>query len=185
MRFFVGITDRDWFEHLSAIEDLDELNFWQPSGNVQFRALQIGEPFLFKLHSPDNFIVGGGFFSHSSIMPVSLAWQAFGVKNGAASEDEMRGRIEKYRRMPTSSKEDHRIGCILLESPFFFLREDWVPLPGWAQSIVRGKSYDSDVNGKEIWDRVRSILSVQQATEKAFGQTVGRFGEPQVVFPRL
>jgi hypothetical protein len=52
VRFFVGITDRDWFDFLSRLNGLDEVNFWQPSGQQQFRALQIGEPFLFKLHSP-------------------------------------------------------------------------------------------------------------------------------------
>ena len=40
------------------------------------------EPFLFKLHAPENYIVGGGFFATSSLLPASLAWQAFGVKNG-------------------------------------------------------------------------------------------------------
>jgi hypothetical protein len=47
VRFFVGITDRDWFDHLSRLDGPDEVNFWQPSGQQQFRALQIGEPFLF------------------------------------------------------------------------------------------------------------------------------------------
>lgn len=56
MRFFVGITDRGWFDFLSHLDGLDEVNFWQPSGNQQFRALQPGEPFLFKLHSPDDYI---------------------------------------------------------------------------------------------------------------------------------
>ena len=60
MKAFVGITDRDWFELLSSLPQLDEVNFWQPSGKQQFRALAPGELFLFKLHSPDNFIVGGG-----------------------------------------------------------------------------------------------------------------------------
>ena len=44
MRFFVGITDGDWFDFLSGMDGLDEVNFWQPSGQQQFRALQIGEP---------------------------------------------------------------------------------------------------------------------------------------------
>ena len=69
---------------------IDEVNFWQPSGGVEFNALQPGELFLFKLHSPRNFIVGGGFFAHWSQLPVSLAWEAFGEKNGAASLLEMR-----------------------------------------------------------------------------------------------
>jgi len=72
VRFFVGITDREWFDFLSRLKRLDEVNFWQPSGNRQFRNLHIGEPFLFKLHSPDNYIVGGGFFSHSTILPASI-----------------------------------------------------------------------------------------------------------------
>jgi putative restriction endonuclease len=61
VRFFVGITDGDWFDFLPGLGGLDEVNFWQPSGQQQFRALQIGEPFLFKLHSPDDYIVSGGF----------------------------------------------------------------------------------------------------------------------------
>jgi putative restriction endonuclease len=184
MRFYVGITDRSWYEQLSGMPSVDEVNFWQPGGNRQFRRLQVGEPFLFKLHSPDNFIVGGGFFSHFSIMPVSIAWKAFGAKNGAPYEAEMRQRIERYRRMPTPSREDYDIGCILLESPFFFRREDWIPVPGWAQSIVQGKSFDSQTDGKEIWDRVSAIIAVQRATEYAFGEQ-RRYGEPTSVLPRL
>ncbi len=121
MRFFVGITDRDWFDFLSRMDGLDEVNFWQPSGQQQFRALQIGEPFLFKLHSPDDYIVGGGFFSHFTILPASIVWQAFGEKNGALTEEEMRARITRYRRTPNpGAADDYQIGCILLESPFFF-----------------------------------------------------------------
>ena len=39
MKAFVGITDRDWFDLLSHRPQLDEVNFWQPGGNSQFRAL--------------------------------------------------------------------------------------------------------------------------------------------------
>ncbi len=184
MRFYVGITDRSWFEQLSGMPGIDEVNFWQPSGNRQFRILQIGEPFLFKLHSPENFIVGGGFFSHSTIMPASLAWKAFGAKNGASDEEEMRRRIERYRRIPVPSQEDYDIGCILLESPFFFRREDWIPVPNWAHSIVQGKGFDSNDEGKNIWDRVNAIVTTQQAAEQAFGER-GRYGEPTLVLPRL
>jgi putative restriction endonuclease len=89
VRFYVGITDRDWFDYVSDIHGVDEVNFWQPSGNQQFRSLQPGEPFLFKLHSPEDYIVGGGFFSHFTILPASFAWKAFGTKNGAATEEEI------------------------------------------------------------------------------------------------
>ena len=40
MRFYAGVTDHDWFEHLRALPGIDEVNFWQPSPNSQFRALE-------------------------------------------------------------------------------------------------------------------------------------------------
>src|SRR5687767_6626201 len=95
---FVGITDFDWYEFLSSRPDLTEVNFWQPGGRSRFQALARGDLFLFKLHSPNNYIVGGGFFETSSLLPVSLAWDTFGPMNGVGSLSEMRRRIEKYRR---------------------------------------------------------------------------------------
>src|SRR5262245_60823069 len=72
MQAYVGVTDGDWFEVLRAQPSIDEVNFWQPSGNRVFRALAPGELFLFKLHSPHNYIVGGGLFAHATILPISL-----------------------------------------------------------------------------------------------------------------
>jgi putative restriction endonuclease len=62
MKVFIGVTDNDWFEFLSQQSGIDEVNFWQPVGRSRFRRLNPGEPFLFKLRAPYNFIVGGGFF---------------------------------------------------------------------------------------------------------------------------
>jgi len=185
MRFFVGITDRDWFDFLSRMNGLDEVNFWQPSGQQQFRALQVGEPFLFKLHSPDDYIVGGGFYSHFTILPASIVWQAFGEKNGAQTEDEMRLRIARYRKVVTSVAEDYQIGCILLESPFFFDRADWILLPDWKREIVRGRGYDSEGDGREIWSRVGPLLRVSQRRPNPGEEPQPRYGEPVAVLPRL
>jgi putative restriction endonuclease len=186
VRFFVGITDRDWFDFLSRLNDLDEVNFWQPSGQQHFRALQIGEPFLFKLHSPDDYIVGGGFFSHFTILPASIVWQAFGEKNGAQTEEEMRSRVARYRRAPNpSAADDYQIGCILLESPFFFDRSDWIPLPDWKREIVRGRGYDSEGGGREIWQRVEALITVSSQDVAPTGESQPRYGEPVTVLPRL
>ncbi|HWZ44129.1 MAG TPA: hypothetical protein VNW97_11665 [Candidatus Saccharimonadales bacterium] len=68
MRFFVAITDDNWFAYLAAKQP-DEINFWRPSGTQSFHSLSPGEPMLFKLHSPRNFIVGGAFFSHYNTLP--------------------------------------------------------------------------------------------------------------------
>ena len=80
LKAFVGVTDHDWYEFLGHRPDLTEVNFWQPGGRVLFRALEPGDLFLFKLHSPNNYIVGGGFFATSSLLPMSIAWDTFKCK---------------------------------------------------------------------------------------------------------
>jgi putative restriction endonuclease len=189
VRFYVAITDSDWFSFLSQSAPLDEVNFWQPSAGRRFRALEPGGPFLFKLHSPKNYIVGGGFFRYFTTLPVSFAWRAFTTKNGAQSEQEMRARIGRYRRLSPPSAEDYEIGCILLQSPFFFREEDWIPASDWDPNIVQGRGYETEeLRGQWIWEQVQEWLA---AHETAAGLPLGRveeepkFGEPQIVLPRL
>jgi len=164
---WVGITDGDWYRYLASRPDLDEVNFWQPGGSRQFRRLTVGQPFLFKLHYPDNFIVGGGFFRHSTLLPATAAWDAFGDKNGAATFDEMRRRIEHYRRLPPDPRAEYTIGCILLQAPFFFDRSDWIPAPAdFHPNIVQGKSYAIGSGiGRDVWDSVLSRLRVRRDNE--------------------
>jgi len=57
-----------------------------------------GAPFLFKLHSPNNFIVGGGFFVRHLFLPFSLAWDSFEYKNGAETYDQYRAAIMRFRQ---------------------------------------------------------------------------------------
>ena len=193
VRLFVGVTDRDWFDLLASQAHLDEVNFWQPGGNRLFRALAPGELFLFKLHSPDNFIVGGGLFAHATLLPASLAWEAFGIGNGARSSTEMRARIAKYRR-EGASRADYPIGCILLEQPFFLPREAWIPVPeDWSRNIVQGKGYDATQEaGAALYSAVQQALFalrpvVAEGIESpaAAEAQASRFGSPTLVFPRL
>ena len=99
MNLFVAVTDYDWFELHATKPRVDEVNFWRPSPEASFKALSTGEMLLFKLHSPRNFIVGGGFFTRFIQLPISLSWEAFGEGNGVRSLSEMRDRIAKYRRV--------------------------------------------------------------------------------------
>ena len=172
MKLYVGVTDNDWYHFLSQLENVDEVNFWQPGGNQLFKALRPGELFLFKLHSPQNFIAGGGFFTHASILPVSLAWEAFGEKNGAASFAEMRSKILQYRGSRTDPREDFDIGCILLQNPFFLAERDWIPIPpDFHRNIVQGKTYDVDsAAGKDFWDAVRLQLRSQPVPRDQIGE---------------
>jgi putative restriction endonuclease len=117
MQAYVGITDLDWFEFLRGQPHLEEVNFWQPSNHNIFKALKPDELFLFKLHYPHNCIVGGGFFAHSSLLPINLAWEAFGPANGTRDFSEMRRRVAKYKRLPDVLNADYTIGCIILVHP--------------------------------------------------------------------
>jgi putative restriction endonuclease len=175
VRAWVAVTDKDWYQFLSQRPELDEVNFWQPGGVRPFGILSPGEPFLFKLHYPENAIVGGGFFVHSSVVPSSVAWDAFGEKNGASSYEAMRGRIERYRRSSSDPRAQYNIGCIILQEPFFFGERDWLPAPqDFSRQIVQGKTYDlAEPVGRTLWQAVleqwrgsqRSMVSEPLRTE--------------------
>jgi putative restriction endonuclease len=182
VKFWVGVTDRDWFDFLAARQP-DEVNFWQPSGGRLFRALQPGEPFLFKLHSPDNFIVGGGFFVRHAAIPISLAWESFGEKNGVSELKALRERVWKYRRREgEATTSDPVIGCSILAEPFFLPRNDWLPVPHtWAKNIVQGKTYDTAMSdGAGLWASILQRLHALQLADPA-----DRYGAEYVARARL
>ena len=128
LKFYVGVTDNNWFTYLKNIQP-DEVNFWQPSGTRRFRVLKPYELFLFKLHSPLNYITGGGFFVSHSILPASLAWDAFNTKNGAPNFRSFLNTILDYKKSNGEVDPDPKIGCIVLTQPFFFEEKDWLPIP--------------------------------------------------------
>ena len=157
MRFYVGVTNNNWFRRLAGLQP-DEVNFWKPGGGV-FKVLQPGGLFLFKLHSPEDYIAGGGFFVRHEILPLSLAWDAFERKNGADNQRELWQMIQAKRQ---DGQLNPHIGCTILNEPFFFPREHWIPAPrDWAKSIVQGKGYSTEeAIGREIWDQVMDRLSL-------------------------
>jgi len=183
VRTFVGITDWDWFELLRRQQGLDEVNFWQPSGSRQFRALNPGELFLFKLHSPRNYIVGGGLFAHSSLLPIGLAWEAFGIANGAVDFMQMRARVEHYRHQGNDQFADYTVGCILLEQPFFLNENQWIPVPdNWSLNIVQGRGYDLTVEpGLTLWTQLQTAIGAPMEVR----EEGARYGSPILSFPRL
>lgn len=186
MKIYVAVTDERLFQFLRTRPDLDEINFLQPGGRRRFMALQPGEPFLFKLHSPRHFVVGGGFFAHSSLLPTSLAWEVFREGNGAVTPEALRRRIQKYRRSPTKRGEDYDVGSIILERPFYFDEADWLEPPkDFSKSIVQGKVYDtSTATGKTLWEDVRLRMSALH-TGRIVEPQAEMFGEPPVAPPRL
>lgn len=188
MRFWLGVTDNEWFAHLARLQP-DEVNFWRPSGQG-FSTIEIGAPFLFKLHSPLNFVVGGGFFVRAEPLPLSLAWEAFGEKNGASSRVELVRLIQSHRG---DLEADPQIGCIILNQPFFIPRDHWLPIPGdFKKNIVSGKTYDSGEGwGKQLWEAVQPWLPAfepaepQASTECAVSEGGRLFGKEYLRRSRL
>ena len=189
MKFWVGVTDNNWFEYLSKIQP-DEVNFWQPSASPPFKAAPIGMPFLFKLKRPFNHIAGGGFFVTYSRLPLSIAWEVFGEKNGCSSPEELRRLINP---LVSGGIRDGDIGCTVLANPFFLDQTNWLGNPpGWSSNIVRGKMYDTtEHTGREIWQNVQSKIALQSnelfKTDEAFAaaEQPPKYGEPVLVRPRL
>ncbi len=171
MKMFVGVTDRDWY-NLLRHGNYEEVNFWSPSGNTRFKALEQNELFLFKLHSPENYIVGGGFFVNFSVLPIFLAWTAFGIKNGCRSLKELEQRVTKYRSKNHIQDGTFQIGCIILTEPFWFNEDQWIPVPtDWKASIVRGKGYSTDTEEglrlfEEVQDRLQYNRQIAEGTSK-------------------
>jgi HNH endonuclease len=185
MKLWIGVTDNDWFRFLRSLSGVEEVNFWRPGGKGDFKALKPGELFLFKLHYPENFIVGGGVFLHFTRLPWTIAWETFREMNGARTEEEMRRRIEKYRRAPVDLNS--QIGCIVLGQPFFFDESQWIPAPEELRpQIVQGKGFDVDSPaGRLLWTQVSERLQVTQVRDRMVAEPVVMYGDSVLVRPRL
>ncbi|MET7876402.1 HNH endonuclease [Micromonospora profundi] len=189
MKAFVGVTDERWYRFLAERPELNEVNFWRPSGGG-FRALVAGEPFLFKAHYPLNRVVGGGFFSGFTQLRISEAWELFGEANGAASLDEMRLSVGRYRKQAIAPEEDPLIGCIFVRDVTFFHATSTAdPPPGFASNVVQGKTYDlADPDSAAYFDLLLHRL-IGLTAEVDFDGPWHRpgpvYGDPRLVPQRL
>lgn len=176
MQMYVGITDYDWFEFLKE-RKATEVNFWKP-GTQPFKALNENDLFLFKLHAPQNYIVGGGFFVKYSFLPTCLAWSAFGEKNGTKSLQELNTIISKYRIKNNIREMNLQIGCIILTDVFYFDEQEWISAPkSFSRSIVQGKRYyTEDEEGNKLYrmvqERLLSQSNKEENKEKRFIESV-------------
>ncbi|MFI5188433.1 MAG: HNH endonuclease [Chitinophagales bacterium] len=157
MKIYLGNTDHEWFNYLSKIQR-EDINFWQPGGNTNFRILDPGGPFLFRLKSPINKIGGVGFFSSQTFLPIDMAWDFFEKGNGCGSLNRFKQLILQYRS--DTENLNPTIGCIILTNPVFFKPKDWLDVPAdWSRNIVQGKSYDTTTTiGLELWNKIEFLL---------------------------
>lgn len=186
MKFWVGVTDNRWYSYLAESQP-DEVNFWRPRSTAQFRAIETGGLFLFKLHAPLNDIAGGGFFLRHSVLPLSLAWEAFGDKNGADNFNTFRGHIWSIRR---DKEPDPHIGCTILVEPFFWEQEQWIDAPeDWSPNVVQGKGYSTDEPvGARLWAQVQERCAKKRWTEEpsqSVAEEPARYGDAFLMRVRL
>ena len=78
---------------------------------------------------------------------------------------------------------DPTIGSLILSTPFFFEKEDWIPVPqSWSPNIVQGKTYDTEtVEGKQLFEVVQRKMSMSFSVM----EESERYGSPQIITPRL
>ena len=86
------------------------------------------------------------------------------------------------------------IGCIILTSPFFFDKSDWIPVPeDWKPNIVQGKSYHTNETiGARLYQQVQERLQrkahsglVADRVREWEQDEEHRYGPGQTVFPRI
>lgn len=180
MKYWVGTTDNSWFRFLSAMQP-DEVNFWQPRGGATYAELAPGSLFLFKLKRPYNHVAGGAHFVKSTSLPLSMVWDAFGKKNGAATRQDFEAMIRKLVADP--NHVDPVVGCTVLSEPFFWPETRWIPDPaGWSGNIVRGRYYDTGSSeGATLWRQCDERLTRDRVEQ----DVPARFGDAVLVRPRL
>ena len=143
----VANTDYGWFSHFrpkDRLVQIDEVNFWQPNSRQSFGALKRGQPFFFRLKKPHYAIAGFGLFARFDRLPMGLAWDVFGQRNGFPNEASFFSALSQYRQnRPSHLGQD--LNCIVLQEVIFLPSRDWVPWgesEGWSLNIVSFKKFD-------------------------------------------
>ena len=182
MNIYIGVTDTDWYEYIKN-KQLSEVNFWRP-GSQKFKAIEQNDMFLFKLHYPNNYIVGGGFFVSYSYLPTYLAWEAFKDGNGTSSLSKLNRVIESYRKKNNMLESNPYIGCIILTDVFYLDKSQWIPAPDdFGKYTVQGKRYSAEEGvGKELYCQIQDVLKFKQYTnykepEFTYSLTKHRIGQ--------
>lgn len=188
MRGYIGVTDGEWANFLN-VSGCAEVNFWIPS-NRPFKALKVGEPFLFKSKYPDNRLIGGGFFEHATSLRCSEAWNCLGSGNGVPDLPALVRKVNDYRDEPVHDP-DPIIGCIILNDVTFFSSDSCPPGPAsFAKNVVSGKGYTlpSEDTEVEAAFRLLAMAQVDNATPIDYfhpDTTAEMFGDARLVRPRL
>ncbi|MEX2573081.1 MAG: HNH endonuclease, partial [Balneolaceae bacterium] len=88
-----------------------------------------------------------------------------------------------------SGEVNPSIGCTILTEPFFFPRDQWIPVPeSWKPNIVQGKTYDTNQSeGYHLWNSVEERLGdlSQREGELVWQEPAVGYGKPVLIKSRL
>ena len=123
---------------------------------------------------------------------MSIAWSAFGERNGVGDLVSFRRRILKYGG---SDEHDPKIGCSALAQPFFFEPDAVIALPpSFKMTTQVWKGYDATAeDGARLWAAVQERLQAQPAPASGpiepmtpvHDQLSGRYGAEYLARARL
>ncbi len=118
---------------------------------------------------------------------MSLAWEAFGEKNGAATFHEMRQKIAGLRTEDVDPCEDFRDRLHSTPAAFFLPQAEWLPVPcDFHRSLMQGKGFDTDSGtGKDLWDMIQMRFASQAAPQFQVGDGTVMWSNPVLVKQRL
>jgi len=150
---YLGITDNAWYNYLRQNRITDEVNFWIPSA-PRARHVEPGTLWLFKLHAPLNVIAGGGVFMHYSVLPLQLAWDAFGNRNGVATLQDLCQSIQRYHGEEVNPWMTP-VGCAILNQVTWLPRELWVPYQ--TGPLVSGKHMSAPGDQQVVQQVLRNL----------------------------
>lgn len=154
-RFVVAVTDPAWFAFLRARPELSEVDFWRPSGAISNEA--VGTPWFYLLRGTQD-IVGCGFFSTSTRVPIGVAWDTFSVANGFGDFQSFASHIAALKHVGQRDVGD--IGCTVLTQPLYFARR--VPYKRMYGPVSSESTNSAD--GANLWRLlVDQIVLAQRA----------------------
>jgi len=149
-----------------------------------------GEPFFFKLKSPENAIAGFGLFARYSLEEVWRAWELFGDGNGAPTQWDLLTRLRRLANDNAPPSSTRLVGCIAIAQPVFFERDEWVKIPSdWKANIVSFKGYDlTQGEGLRIHRECLERAAAKSDPPEWVVETeeeVAKYGRAQLIRPRL
>jgi putative restriction endonuclease len=188
MKGFIANTDYDWYRFLRDRPDLDEVNFWRPSGRGGFRAIPAGAPFFFKLKKPHYAVAGFGHLSYATRHQMWEAWDYFREANGVPDFESFRARIARLRRDSESEPSGmSEIVCIMLLHPVFFEEKNWIrPPTDWHSQTQQGVTYDLTTGeGRRVWQECLARAKGRRRADHTVVGDAPRYGDPVLIRPRL